>query len=265
MTNFIRIKKSPNGVSGFNLKKKMLMLCVLFSLSQVQGYAVSSKSTTESYDAVPQKSIKGLVIDESGMPMPGVSVLEKGSKNGTSTDFDGKFTLKVDNDNAVIVVSYLGYVTAEVAVKGEASITVKMKKATTSLDEVVVVGYGKMKKKDLTGAVVQVTPDKLANQNPQTVQDILRGTPGVRVGYDPSAKGGGSIQIRGQTSVYTGNDQKSGGPHNSPLIILDGMQFYGELSEINPDDIQQLDILKDASASICIWIESGGRGYFDFN
>ncbi|TDW51679.1 TonB-linked SusC/RagA family outer membrane protein [Flavobacterium sp. 270] len=240
MTNFIRIKKSPDCVSGF---KKMMMLCALFSLSQVQAYAISSKSKTESENVELQKSIKGQVNDETGMPLPGVTVLEKGSKNAALTDFDGKFTLKVDNENAVLVFTYLGYVTQEVAYKGQASVNVKLSKATTSLEEVVVVGYGKMKKKDLTGSIVQITPDKLANQNPQTVQDVLRGTPGVRVGYDPSAKGGGNIQIRGQTSVYTG------GSHNSPLIILDGMQFYGELSEINPDDIAQLDILKDASAA----------------
>lgn len=252
MTNLIRIKKSPDCESVFNLKKKMMMLCVLFSLSQVHSYAISSKSTTNPKNVLEQKTIKGQVNDENGMPLPGVTILEKGSRNSALTDFDGKFTLKTDNDNAVLIISYLGYTTKEVTLKGETSITVKLQKATTSLDEVVVVGYGKMKKKDLTGAIVQVTPDKLANQNPQTVQDILRGTPGVRVGYDPSAKGGGNIQIRGQTSIYTGSTDKNlktGGPHNSPLIILDGMQFYGELSEINPDDIAQLDILKDASAA----------------
>jgi len=246
MTKFIRIKKGPDCVFGFNLKKKIMIFCVLFSLSQVHVYAISSTSTSEPKNVNPQKSIKGQVNDENGMPMPGVSVLEKGSKNGTTTDFDGKFTLKVENENTVLVVSYLGYVTREVTLKGEPSITIKLQKATTSLDEVVVVGYGKMKKKDLTGAIVQITPDRLANQNPQTVQDILRGTPGLNVGYDPSAKGGGRMQIRGQGSVY---DPRKEGVHSSPLIILDGMQFYGELSEINPDDIGQIDILKDASAA----------------
>lgn len=221
----------------------MMMLCVLFSLFQINGYAVSSKSTTNLKNVLEDKNINGQVVDENGMPLPGVTILEKGSKNSALTDFDGKFTLKVDNENAVLVFSFLGYSNTEVSVKGKAVINVKMQRSTSSLEEVVVVGYGKMKKKDLTGAVVQVSPDRLANQNPQTVQDILRGTPGVRVGYDPSAKGGGNIQIRGQTSVYTA------GSHNSPLIILDGMQFYGELSEINPDDIAQLDILKDASAA----------------
>lgn len=90
---------------------------------------------------------------------------------------------------------------------------------------------------------MQIRPDKLANEKPNSVQDILRGTPGLQVGMDASAKGGGSMQLRGQRSVYTE------GGHNEPLIILDGMMFYGELSEINPDDIGQIDVLKDASAA----------------
>ncbi|WP_264538167.1 SusC/RagA family TonB-linked outer membrane protein [Flavobacterium sp. N1736] len=246
MTNLIRIENRPDCKSGFDLKKKMMMLCVLFSLSQVHGYAISSNSTIYSKNVLEQKTINGQVNDENGMPLPGVTILEKGTRNSGLTDFDGKFTLKVDNENAVLIFTYLGYVTKEVTLKGETIVNVKLLKATTSLEEVVVVGYGKMKKKDLTGAIVQITPDRLANQNPQTVQDILRGTPGINVGYDPSAKGGGRMQIRGQSSVYNPNND---GVHNSPLIILDGMQFYGELSEINPDDIGSIDILKDASAA----------------
>lgn len=111
------------------------------------------------------------------------------------------------------------------------------------LDEVVVVGYGTMRKKDLTGSVIQLRPDNIALENPQSVQDVLRGTPGLSVGMATDAKGGGSLQIRGQRSLYTS------GSHNDPLIILDGMMFYGELSEINPDDIGQIDVLKDASSA----------------
>src|SRR5690606_34283819 len=96
--------------------------------------------------------------------------------------------------------------------------------SVSDLEEVVVVGYGTMRKKDLTGSVIQIRPDRMANENPRTVQDILRGTPGLNVGYSASAKGGGSLQIRGQRSGYTD------GNHNSPLIVLDGMFFYGELS-----------------------------------
>lgn len=94
MTNSIRIKKSPNCVSGFNLKKKMMLFCVLFSLSQVDGYAVSSKRTTTSQNVQQQKSITGQVNDENGLPLPGVTILEKGTKNAVLTDFDGKFSLK---------------------------------------------------------------------------------------------------------------------------------------------------------------------------
>lgn len=90
---------------------------------------------------------------------------------------------------------------------------------TKTLEEVVVIGYGSMRKKDLTGAVVQINPDKVADTHPGNVQELLRGTAGLQIGYDASAKGGGSIQLRGQNSVYTDGD------HNAPLIVLDGMVF----------------------------------------
>ena len=100
--------------------------------------------------------------------------------------------------------------TQRIPVNGRTSIDVVMEEEAEMLEEVVVVGYGTMRKKDLTGSFIQVRPDKLIHENPNTVQDILRGTPGVRIGYDPSAKGGGSMQIRGQRSVYTA------GGHNDP-------------------------------------------------
>jgi TonB-linked SusC/RagA family outer membrane protein len=171
-------------------------------------------------------------------------VAEQGTRNSTVTDLNGNFSLRVAGD-AVLQISYLGYATQSVSVASAVNgqLTITLVEDAKALDEVVVVGYGTMRKKDLTGAVVQVLPDRIANENPKTVQDILRGTPGLYVGYSASAKGGGTLQIRGQRSVYTA------GNHNSPLLVLDGMIFYGELSEINPDDIAQIDILKDASAA----------------
>lgn len=190
-----------------------------------------------------EKSISGTVIDEDGIPLAGVAVVLKDNPSkGTATDFDGVYTIQA-KDQDILVFSFMGFATLEIPVKGQTTINVTLKEDAAQLDEVVIVGYGKMKKKDLTGAVVQVKPENIANQNPQTVQDVLRGVPGLKVGYSADAKGGGSLQVRGQTSVY------SGGSHNSPLIILDNMQFYGELSEINPDDIEQIDVLKDASAT----------------
>ncbi|MBF0650179.1 SusC/RagA family TonB-linked outer membrane protein [Dysgonomonas sp. GY75] len=189
------------------------------------------------------RTVQGTVSDaNTGEALIGVSVVVKGSTVGTVTDIDGKFTLPAAA-NSTLVISYVGYIKQEVNVENQTSFLIKLEEDSKMLDEVVVIGYGTMRKKDLTGSIVQVRPDRLANENPKTVQDILRGTPGLSVGYSADAKGGGSMQIRGQRSVSTG------GGHNDPLIILDGMMFYGELSEINPDDIGQIDVLKDASAA----------------
>ncbi|SFH34289.1 SusC/RagA family TonB-linked outer membrane protein [Pedobacter insulae] len=190
------------------------------------------------------KTITGKVTDAgNGIPLVGAAVKVQGSGNGTSTDSQGAFSLQVAN-NSVLVITYIGYDPQTVSVGDRSNIQIKLVENSKTLNEVtVVVGYGSMKKKDLTGAITQIRPDKIADQNPNTVQDILRGTPGLSVGFDASAKGGGSIQIRGIRSVY------SAGGHNDPLIILDGTIFYGEFSEINPDDIEQIDVLKDASAS----------------
>jgi TonB-linked SusC/RagA family outer membrane protein len=187
-------------------------------------------------------NISGTVRDAKNDPVAGASVVVKGTTVGVTTDVTGGYTVSAPPD-ATLVFSFLGLTTVEEAVAGRGRIDVALGETDRSLDEVVVVGYGTMRKKDLTGSVIQVLPDRIANENPKTVQDILRGTPGLNVGYSASAKGGGSLQIRGQRSVYTD------GNHNSPLLVLDGMIFYGELSEINPDDIAQIDVLKDASSA----------------
>lgn len=176
--------------------------------------------------------------------MPGVSIQIEGTTKGTVSGMDGKYTIDVPESDAVLVFSFIGYVSERIQINEEMTHQdVSMVPDITMMQEVVVVGYGTMKKQDLTGSIAQIRPDKLENENPNTVQDILRGTPGLIIGFDGSAKGGGTMQIRGQRSVYTK------GGHNDPLIVLDGMIFYGELSEINPDDISQIDILKDASAA----------------
>lgn len=188
-----------------------------------------------------QISVRGVVSDAVG-PVLGASVLEKGTGNGTVTDNDGNFSIKVKSADAVLVFSFVGYQTKEVAVNGQTNLQVTLEDSEI-LDEVVVVGYGTMRKKDLTGSVVQINPEKIADSNPTTVQDVLRGTAGLQIGYTADAKGGGSMLLRGQNSLF------NEGSHNSPLIILDGMIFNGELSEINPDDIGQIDVLKDASSA----------------
>lgn len=204
---------------------------------------VLSISSIFSNLAAQNTSITGSVVDaNNGDPIIGASVAVEGTSTGTMTDIDGKFSLNVSK-GAKLTISYIGYIEQTVVIGDQKTLHVQLKEDSKQLEEVVVVGYGTMRKKDLTGSITQIRPDKIADENPKTVQDILRGTPGLQVGYDASAKGGGSMQLRGQRSVYTK------GSHNEPLIILDNMPFYGELSEINPDDIGQIDVLKDASAT----------------
>ena len=195
--------------------------------------------------------IKGTVIDANNDPLLGVTIMVKGTTTGTITDVDGNFSIK-GKTGETLIVSYIGMQTQEVVFRGQ-PLKIMLKDDAQALEEVVVVGYGTMRKKDLTGSVIQVRPDKIANENPKTVQDILRGTPGLAIGYNADAKGGGSMNIRGQRSVYTD------GNHNSPLLILDGMMFYGELSEIITYDIGQIDVLKDASAA-AIYGTRGANG-----
>ena len=187
--------------------------------------------------------VKGQVVDKSGEPVIGATVKVNGSNTGTVTDFDGNFELKNVPTGGALTISYIGYKTQEVAYKNGQNLNVILEEDSETLQEVVVVGYGTMRKKDLTGSVVQIDPNKIADQNPGTVQDLLRGTPGLQIGFSSDAQSNASIQLRGQNSLYTE------GSHNSPLIILDGMQFAGSLSEINPDDIEQIDVLKDASSA----------------
>lgn len=188
-----------------------------------------------------QQTITGRVTDSLGNGIVDVTIAAKGTTAIAKTNASGNFSIQASKGVA-LRASHISYISREVMPDGKPLIIV-LQPVTNDLNNVVVIGYGTMKKKDLTGAITSIKPSKIADENPKTVQDIIRGTPGVSVGFDPSAKGGGTIRIRGQRSVYTD------GGHNDPLLILDGMIFYGELSEINPDDIEQIDILKDASAA----------------
>ena len=217
--------------SGARLNKVLSTLMICMALMMNVSYLSAQN---------PDVTVTGTVEDVMG-PVIGASVVEKGvPSNGCITDIDGNFSLKV-KQNATLVISFVGYKTVEIPLKGQRTVKVTLQEDTEMLDEVVVVGYGTMRKKDLTGSVVQINPSKIADSNPASVQDVLRGTPGLQIGYDASAKGSdASISLRGKNSL--GTDAK-------PMIVLDGMAFYGELSEINPDDIGQIDVLKDASSA----------------
>ncbi len=239
----MKIIQSPQwGRVGLSLTIQFISVFIL--LGTFNGFAGNYVPDPQtSFDVQQQKKrVSGIVTEANGEVIIGANVVEKGTTNGTVTDIDGRFSLNIESEG-VLLISYIGYLMQEVPAAGESVFNIVLQEDTKTLDELVVIGYGTMRKKDLTGSVIQIRPENIANENPKTVQDILRGTPGLQVGYDASAKGGGTLMLRGQNSVYTSSN------HNNPLLILDGMQFYGELSEINPDDIAQIDILKDASAA----------------
>lgn len=184
-------------------------------------------------------NIKGTVTDANSESLIGVNVTVKGTTVGVITDVEGNFSLN-GKKGSTLVFSYIGMITQEATFRGT-PMHVVMVDDTKALDEVVVIGYGSMKKKDLTGAINHISTDKLAKEKPATLQDILRGSaPGLNVTMTSDAKGGGDLLVRGQRSLKGGN---------SPLIVLNGMVFQGDLSEINPIDIESVDILKDASSA----------------
>ncbi|RAW01256.1 SusC/RagA family TonB-linked outer membrane protein [Pseudochryseolinea flava] len=195
-----------------------------------------------STSAFAQVTVKGKITSsEDGTAMPGVNIVEKGTSTGTVTDVDGNYSIVV-SEGAVLVFSFIGFDTQEVLVKDQSDISVALAPNVKLLSDVVVVGYGTQRKRDLTGSVVQVDAKQLENENPNSVTDILRGNvPGVNVvGYGVSAKGNANLEVRGQNSINAGT---------SPLIVVDGVIYYGDLADINPNDIDKVDVLKDASSA----------------
>lgn len=194
--------------------------------------------------AMQTGTVKGQVVDANGEPVIGASVLVKGTTNGTITDFDGNFTLN-DASKGTLVISYIGYKTQEVAVNGKSVIKIILKEDTEVLDEVVVVGYGTQKKATLTGAVASVGGDILESRPVSNTAIGLQGqVPGLTITRNSARPGNEDmkIQIRGASSINK----------VEPLIIIDGVPAISntEFSSLNPSDIENVSVLKDASAAI---------------
>ena len=192
---------------------------------------------------VVDKIVKGKVTDaEKGELLPGVNVIIKGTQRGTTTNPNGEFSLSVPDDNAVLVFSFVGYVLQEVVVGNRTQLPIALNVDNKSLEEVVVVGYGTQKKKDLTGAIASVDIEATRLQPNTNASQILRGTTaGVQVIDNGRPGQAGTIRIRGINSISA---------NSSPLIVLDGIIYAGgNLADINPNDIETIDILKDASST----------------
>ena len=201
--------------------------------------------------ALAQSIVRGTVNDEAGEPVIGASVRVIGTKTGSVTDLNGKFSVEAAS-NAQLEVSYVGYVTQRVAVQGKQSVTITLREDNTTLNDVVVIGYGTQRREAVTGSVVNIGGEKLnqiaASNAAQALQGRVAGVLMTQTSSKPGAEM--QIRIRGQRSLSASND---------PLIVLDGIPFMGQLSDINPADIKSMDILKDASAT-AIYGSRGANG-----
>ncbi len=196
-------------------------------------------------------AINGQVKDKTGQPLIGVTVKADGTTNNTQTDANGNFKI-VPAVNGTLTFTYVGFASQTIPVGSQKSITVTLTESTNNLNDVVVIGYGTRAVKDVTGAISSVKAERLENENPASVTDIIRGNvPGITVGLNTSAKGGntGDLQIRGRSSL-SGNVQ--------PLIVLDGVIYFGQLADINPNDIERIDVLRDPSALAVYGAQSAG-------
>lgn len=222
----------------FELKPKSLFLLVMLCLVPIWAMAQS-------------RTVKGVVKDAAGEPIIGASVLQKGSTNGIITDLDGNFTLQISGD-PVLVVSYVGYVSQEIPTRGKSTLKIVMKEDSKALEEVVVIGYGTARRSDVTGSIASVQSDKLrevpATNITYALQNRIAGVDMTQTSSKPGANM--QIRIRGTRSLTASND---------PLVVLDGIPFMGNLSDINPNDIKSMDILKDAS-STAIYGSRGANG-----
>ena len=201
---------------------------------------------------VAQLSVSGTVTDQEGIPLPGANIVEKGTTNGVTADFDGNFSLDISDEKATLVVSYIGFATKEVAINGQSAIIVILEESAAGLEEVVVVGYGTVKKSDLTGSVAQISSENV-NAFPSTnVMQALQGrAAGVQVNQSTGAPGAGiSVRIRGSNSVQGDNE---------PLYVIDGFPYSGSPTNLNNSDIESIEVLKDASAT-AIYGSRGANG-----
>ena len=218
------------------------LYCPMQAVAAAEGSALAATQQS--------KHVTGYVGDSQGA-LIGATVQEKGTTNGVVTDFDGNFSLNV-KPGATLVVSYVGYITKEVSVGNSSHIAVQLDEEGHNLNEVVVIGYGTQRREAVTGSVANVGGEKLNQIAATNAAQALQGRVAGVLMTQTSSKPGEEMQIRirGQRSLSASND---------PLIVLDGIPFMGQLSDINPTDIKSLDILKDASAT-AIYGSRGANG-----
>lgn len=249
-----------------NLQKKISVKAEKQNIKQIMAQILSGQDLTYTIDEKyiiiykkydqqstqqQKKKISGIVTDENGDPLIGVNVVEKGTTNGSITDVQGAFTLTVSDDTK-LQISYIGYTTIDIAVGNKSLLNITLAEDILGLEEVVIVGYGSVKKRDLTGSVASINAKKITAVPATTAAAALQGRiPGVLVSTTNWAPGQTpSVLIRGKRSITANND---------PLYVVDGIPITGGMEEISPTDIESMEVLKDASAT-AIYGARGANG-----
>ncbi|MBQ5575206.1 MAG: SusC/RagA family TonB-linked outer membrane protein, partial [Bacteroidales bacterium] len=223
------------------MKKKILIFAGMLALTPAASFANRSEAMPTAiaapYDNI---TVKGTVVDETGSPIPGVSVYVKGTTNGTISDIDGNFSLSCPSD-ATLVFSYVGYTTQEIAVSNRPNLgTISLKEDNKELEQVVVIGYGTQKKVDLTGSVAVVDAEEMKKVSNSNISTMLEGkVAGVQITSDGQPGADPNVRIRGIGSFGS----------TAPLYVIDGVPMGTSIRDFSPNDIASIQILKDASAA----------------
>ncbi len=218
-------------------------------LLMLLGWLLLSATNLQAQEII---NLRGTVLSENGDGLPGISILEKGTNNGTLTDLNGNFSIAVSNANAILRFSFLGYRTQEIRVNSRTDISLTMEEEEMGLDEVLVIGYGSLRRSDLTGSVSRVSADEInAFPTSNILQAMTGRTSGVQIIQNTGAPGSPvSVRVRGTNSIQGGNE---------PLYVIDGFPFSGNPTNLNNADIASIEVLKDASAT-AIYGSRGANG-----
>jgi TonB-linked SusC/RagA family outer membrane protein len=242
--------------------QKLFKNTVRFHVIENEIILIPSGQSSQRTGSVPEKNtaatgavdiqVSGVVTTNQGEPLPGVNVLEKNTVNGTTTDSNGEYSLMVRDENSVLIFSFIGFITQEVPLNGRSQLNIVLVEDVQSLSEVIVVGYGEQKKSDITGSIASLPKERLEMVPNTTVAQALQGSiPGVMVmntsaGAEPNME----IMIRGRNSIAA---------NNAPLVVVDGIPYGGNLADLNPADIESIEVLKDGSAA-AIYGSRGSNG-----
>ena len=258
----MKLRKTGNLSSVTGTKSSLLwsIIAVLFFSFSERGFA-AEMGGAEVADIQQQRVVTGRIVDQTGEPIIGASIVEVGSTplNGTITNFNGEYTLHLTTAAPALNITFIGFEEITVNVGNQSILNLVMQEYTAFLDELVVIGYGTARRGDLTGAIATIrVDDAMLAAAPRSIQDLLRANaPGLQVGMGSTAQGTGSLLVRGDSRLLT-QAQRDEGRTSEPLIVLDGVIFQGDLSDINPMDVASINVLKDASSAAVFGARAAG-------